>query len=141
MMKNRSIFRKKTLERISSPEQLTDYLRVTDPGIWVFLSAVILLLVGMLAWAAVGTIETVAAGKAVVEDGRAEVIITDSVDGDLATGMPIRIAKEESVVSKISEDEYGRALLYCETALPDGTYDADIITEQIHPIRFLIDNR
>ena len=140
-MKKRSIFRKKALERISSPEQLTDYLRVTDPGIWVFLSAVILLLVGMLAWAAVGTIETVAAGKAVVEDGRAEVIITDSVDDDLATGMPIRLAKEESVVSTISEEEYGRALLYCETALPDGTYDADIITEQIHPIRFLIDNR
>ena len=28
-----SVFRKKTLDRISSPEQLTDYLHVTNPGI------------------------------------------------------------------------------------------------------------
>ncbi|HAG12584.1 MAG TPA: NHLP bacteriocin system secretion protein, partial [Ruminococcus sp.] len=34
------VFRKKSLDRISSPEQLTDYLRVTNPGIWVVLAAV-----------------------------------------------------------------------------------------------------
>ena len=37
-----TVFRKKTLDRIASPEQLTDYLRVTNPGIWVILVAVIL---------------------------------------------------------------------------------------------------
>ena len=31
--KEQKIFREKTIERISSPEQLTDYLRVTNPGI------------------------------------------------------------------------------------------------------------
>ena len=44
----KSLFRKETLDRISSPEQLTDYLRVTNPGIWVVLAAVILLLAGIL---------------------------------------------------------------------------------------------
>ena len=28
------IFRKKSLDRISSPEQLNDYIRVANPGIW-----------------------------------------------------------------------------------------------------------
>ena len=32
---HQTVFRKKTLERISSPDQLTDYLCVTNPGIWV----------------------------------------------------------------------------------------------------------
>ncbi len=41
---NTSFFRKKSLDRISSPEQLTDYLRVTNPGIWIFLAAVVVLL-------------------------------------------------------------------------------------------------
>ena len=41
------------MERISSPEQLTDYLRVTNLGIWAVLTAVILILVGIIAWAAV----------------------------------------------------------------------------------------
>ena len=31
------------------PDQLTDYYRVTNPGIWVILSAVILLLAGVFA--------------------------------------------------------------------------------------------
>ena len=39
------IFRKSALDSISSPEQLTDYLKVTDPGVWIILAAVILLLV------------------------------------------------------------------------------------------------
>ena len=37
-----TVFRKKTLDRIASPEQLTDYLRVTNPGIWVVLGAVLM---------------------------------------------------------------------------------------------------
>ena len=43
-----NIFRKKALDRISSPENLTDYLRVANPGIWVVLAAVILLLAGVI---------------------------------------------------------------------------------------------
>ena len=52
------VFRKETLERIASPEQLTDYLRVTNPGIWAVLLSVIVLLGGLLAWASVGTLES-----------------------------------------------------------------------------------
>ncbi len=47
-----TVFRKKALERMSSPEQLTDYLCVTNPGIWVLLAAVILLLGALFAWSA-----------------------------------------------------------------------------------------
>ena len=46
-----NLFREKTLERISSPEKLTDYLRVTNPGIWAVLGAVIILLGGLFIWA------------------------------------------------------------------------------------------
>ena len=28
------LFREKNLERLESPEQLNDYLRVTSPGVW-----------------------------------------------------------------------------------------------------------
>ena len=52
-----NVFRKEAIEMISSPEQLTDYLRVTNPGIWAVLIAVVLLLGGMLAWSCIGTLE------------------------------------------------------------------------------------
>lgn len=47
---NKSIFREKSLERIESPEQLNNYIKVANPGVWVILSAIIVLLAGMLAW-------------------------------------------------------------------------------------------
>ena len=46
------IFRKKSLDRISSPEQLNDYIRVANPGIWMILAAVIILLAGVCVWGA-----------------------------------------------------------------------------------------
>ncbi len=52
-----SIFRKKSMDRVSSPEQLNDYIRVTNPTVWLVLLAIILLLVGMLAWSIFGTVE------------------------------------------------------------------------------------
>jgi len=51
------IFRKKSLERISGPEELNDYIRVTTPSVWLVLAALVILLAGMLAWSMFGTVE------------------------------------------------------------------------------------
>lgn len=51
------LFRKKSLDRVSSPEQLNDYIQVTSPSVWLVLAAIILLIVGMLAWSVLGTVE------------------------------------------------------------------------------------
>ena len=45
------IFRKKNIDRVSSPEQLNDYVRVSNPGVWMVLTAVIVLLFGICVWA------------------------------------------------------------------------------------------
>ena len=34
-----SIFREKSLKRISSPEQLNDYIKVSQPSVWIALAA------------------------------------------------------------------------------------------------------
>ena len=52
-----SVYRKKSLEQINSPEQLDDYIRVTTPSVWIVLLALVVLLVGILAWSILGTIE------------------------------------------------------------------------------------
>ncbi len=51
------IFREKSVERVSSPEALNDYIRVTTPSVWIVLIALVILLVGMLAWSVFGTVE------------------------------------------------------------------------------------
>ena len=51
------IFREKSMKRVSSPEELNDYIHVTSPSVWLILIAVVLLLAGMLAWSIFGTVE------------------------------------------------------------------------------------
>ena len=134
-----TIFRQKTLDRINSPEQLTDYLRVTSPGIWVVLAVVILLLAGIFVWSAVGTLETTAEAVVVVEDHAA--VVVPSGAETLEAGMPLRIAGQEYIVAAANTDEYGRSVGAAEVNLPDGTYDATVVVEQTHPIEFLLTSR
>lgn len=63
------IFRKKSIDKVSSPEKLDDYIRVTTPSVWITLAAIVILLVGATVWGffgeltihnADGTTETVA---------------------------------------------------------------------------------
>jgi len=134
-----SVFRKKTLDRISSPEQLTDYLCVTNPGIWVVLAAVILLLAGLFAWSMTGTLETTAEVKVVVADKTAEVIPLGSET--LADGMPLRVAGQEFMIAFVRTDEYGRQVGTAQADLPDGTYDGTVVVNETHPICFLTESR
>ena len=90
-----SVFRKESLDRISSPEQLQDYLKVTNPGIWVVLVAVIVALLGLLAWSATGKLETLADAVTVIDGGRARVYLTETNKGRMEEGMVIRIDSKE----------------------------------------------
>lgn len=51
---NNSIFRQKSIDRISSPEKLDDYIRVTTPSVWITLAAIVILLVGAIIWGIFG---------------------------------------------------------------------------------------
>ncbi len=51
------LFRKKSLQKISSPEQLDDYIRVTTPSVWLVLLALIILLAGLLVYSIFGTVD------------------------------------------------------------------------------------
>lgn len=138
-----SLFRQKALDRISSPEQLTDYLRVTTPGIWVILAAVILLLGGLFVWSTVGTIETRVKAKAVVKDHSAVIILPElPQDAELKESETVvRIDDKEYVISSVERDEYGRISCKAEADLEDGTYDGLVILDRTKPIEFLITSR
>lgn len=136
---NPGFFRQKSIERISSPEQLNSFLRVTNPGIWLLLAAVIVLLCGLFAWSMVGNLETVSDGVAVIENGTAQIMITDGSGGDLGTGMTVRIGDEEYSITTVEKDEYGRKVAQAPIDKADGKYDVKVVTESIHPIKFLFE--
>ena len=51
---DKKLFREKNIERVSSPEKLDDYIRVTTPGVWIVLLAILILLGGALIWGIFG---------------------------------------------------------------------------------------
>ena len=58
------IFREKSLNKVTSPEQLDDYIKVTTPSVWFILFALLLVIVGAVVWGIFGEI-TVDTGSGV----------------------------------------------------------------------------
>ena len=64
-----NLFRKKSLERISSPEQLNAYIRVSTPSVWMLLAAIVILLVDVCVWGVFGHLDTRLSVAAIAQDG------------------------------------------------------------------------
>ena len=139
----KQVFRKKSVERISSPEQLQDYMRVTTPGTWMVLAAVILLLAGLIVSSALVNVESTIPGQAtVIEDGMLlQIELPLSQKSLVSPGMVVRVSDREAKVDMVFQAEDALQVL---AELPEdgeklapGTYDAQIITETVTPISFL----
>lgn len=55
-MSHNTLFRKKSLDRISSPDDIDDYIKISSPSIWLILIAILVVLAGSLIWSFYGTI-------------------------------------------------------------------------------------
>lgn len=139
----KQVFRKKSVERIASPEQLQDYMRVTTPGTWMVLTAVILLLAGLIVSSALVNVESTIPGQAtVIEDGMLlQIELPLSQKSLVSPGMVVRVSDREAKVDMVFQAEDALQVL---AELPEdgeklapGTYDARIVTETVTPISFL----
>ena len=134
--KKTQIFRQKTLDRISSPEQLTDYLHVTNVGVWVVFSVIILLLAAFFVWASLGKLETTVAAKAVVRDGSAQMTVIQNAE--ITSGMTFRVGGTEGQIAEVGQDEMGLTVATAPVELANGNYAAVIVVESVSPISFLL---
>jgi len=53
------IFNKESLDRLSEPDALDKYIRVANPGAWLAVVAVALVLIALFAWASLGSVDGV----------------------------------------------------------------------------------
>ena len=126
-MEQQQAFRKESLERVSSPEQLGDYLRVTSPAVWVVLAAVILLLASLFVWSSVTAVESYAAGEAEVRSGVLTLTFDDAEKAqNVEVGMNVSVGDLVTPVLSIGHDENGKLLAVADVSLPDGSYEARV---------------
>ena len=118
-------------ERITSPEQLHDYLHVTNAAIWIILGAVILLLVISLIWASKATINSYADATATVRKGTMVVRLADpDSNKSLQSGMQVFVGDNVSTLSSVGHDPNGIVYAVAQTTLADGDYSARILLKQ-----------
>lgn len=154
------LFRAKSLERVSSPEQLNDYIRVTNPSVWIALLAVVVLLFGICVWGVFGRLDTVLTVGAITEGNQTVCYVKESDIDVVTTGLIVRLEEEEYAISQIApqpvqtdenfpeylahlggitEGEWVYAVMLDGTAGTDGgIYEAQIVTESIAPMSFVV---
>lgn len=122
-----ALFKKESLERVSSPEQLSDYLHVTTPAIWVVLAAVILLLASFFVWSSVTAVGSFAAGEATVHDNVLTIRFDDAEKASFVeVGMNVHVGDLVTPVLSVGSDEAGDSIAIAKADLPDGRYAARV---------------
>ena len=134
----KTIFREKNVNELNSPDELNEYLRVTSPSTWLVISAVIVLLAGLIVWASVGEIQTKEHAVVSVKGDQAIVDVSGSRAEMVRQGNPVLIEGQTVTLSEVSIDEYGRAVGKATVnGLSEGSYEAEVVVESIKPISFL----
>lgn len=156
---NTKLFRKSSIDRVNSPEQLNEYIQVTSPSMWLVLAAVILLLIGVVVWGVFGTVETTIETGVLVQDSRAVCYIPAEDASLVEEGMKVTVGNDTGELKALSEipiqvdDAFDDYILYltgmtvgdfCYAAelelsdAADGIYDAVITVDSTRPISFVI---
>lgn len=156
-MSNETVFRDKAIERISSPDLLNDYVRLSDPGVWFVLAAITALLTGACIFGVFGHIDSTVPGVGIAKNRKMVCLVKKEYKDRFSDDMEAKIDGARYGVSPRSDrpvtvwDTTDAYALYVGNMQPgewvfeldvdgsfsDGTYDMQVITEQISPLSFL----
>lgn len=165
-MADRKIFREKSLERISSPDRLNEYIKVSSPGVWFAMLAVTVFLIGAVVWAITGRVAVYVPAVANANDGITTLyvpcneldksVIDDAIDfetdsgrfvlkGNTASANPIEVTSKlldeiDPIVVYTGQIRKGDRLYILEgtSKLEDGVSTCKVVSEEHAPIDFII---
>lgn len=160
MEKKETIFRQKSVERVSSPEQLDNYLKVTSPSVWIILIGIIIILVAAITWSVYGSLKTYTPVGCAIEGDYAYCYVKEEESSKIEAGMVVEILAK-NVQFEISEIDYAGVkipdsyaylqhlvgvtsndyviIMYskCQN-IDNGYYAGRIATESVSPLTFIL---
>lgn len=156
---NNTLFRKKNIDRISSPEQLNDYIHISNPSAWIILAAFSILLVGICIWGIFGKLDTTLSVVAIKKGNHVVCCVKEADYEKIQVGMIVAIDEKEFSVTGMEKtpipvdgsiSEYAKHLgtlidgewihyVYtdCPLELEGDVFPAKIVIERIHPLYFV----
>lgn len=134
-----TLFRQKSLDKVKSPDNLSEYIKVVNPSVWVLLASVLVLLLGLCCWGIFGSVQTVIAAQVQCDNGESICVLSQEDGSRVTPGMTVSVNGTEATVREVRTQADGCiCYLTLEQPLPDGLYDARIVVESLHPISFLL---
>lgn len=128
---------KKENQNISNPDELNKILQKTNPLVWITLGIVLLVLVLLLVWSVVTTLEIKTHGTANVKSQMASIYVDEAKADGIDVGDKIYISDKEGEIVGVENDGHYTS---SNIQLDDGEYDAYIVVKEIRPIEFLLGN-
>jgi len=101
--KGSSIFNQTAQQRLSSPDDLDKYLRVTTPKVWVALLAIMALAMGLLAWGFFGSVSSNVTTTGTCVDGMTFCLLDGSQIASVNCGDAAYIYGQQGSVASVSE--------------------------------------
>lgn len=155
---NEQLFRKKSIDRVSSPEQLNEYIRVSNPSVWILLTAIVILLIGVCVWGVFGHLDTELSLVAIAENGNTTVFVKEADIASIEKGMAVTVGGKEYKVTEISaqptavDGTFTEYVLHVgglqvgewvysvsiDGELPDGIHHAEIVIDSVPPMSFVL---
>lgn len=136
-----SVFREKSLQRISSPEELDRYIRVSNPSVWIVLSAILVLLTGFIIWGIFGRLETVVSVNGTVENGEMVAVLPYDDLNSAKVKQDMFVYMDDNQVGKVSNVSVNpngeRVARFSTTKLADGKYTLGVMVESINLMYFI----
>jgi len=153
-----NLFRKKSMDRISSPEQLNDYIRVSTPSVWLLLIAIVVLLVGVCVWGVFGRMETTLPVAAVAREGAVTAYVREADVQKVAQGAAVSVGDAAGKVCFIAAEpvkvdasftEYMRHVggmqegewvypVMLDVDCPEGVHAGRIVIDSVSPMSFVL---
>ena len=99
----KSIFNKKATEKLRSPDDLDKYVQVTNPSVWVVLTACVALLAGLLAWGVFGSVTTSVSATGVAVNGEAMCFLSADDTAKVHVGDVANVSGELLRVSQVAK--------------------------------------
>lgn len=158
MDEKKQIFRQSSIDRISSPEDLNEYVRVANPSVWMVMTAVIILLAGFFIWGWTGTLESTVSAVCVSESSSSVLYLSEEAADKVVPGMKISCDGEEFKVVSVDGEpveagavlsEYAMHLgdfrtgewicrIRTDGTLPEGVFPAEVTVGEVSPMSFVL---
>jgi hypothetical protein len=157
--KKKSIFRQESLDRVESPEQLDQYIRVSKPSAWIMVAALLVASVSLLVWGFTGSLpQTITVKGITAENGVIYCYVDpsdvqDSLEGSTMTGtvsemssVPYSLEEVSEILQKdwIIDQLISSGYVYQlkveteEEPAQDIIVQASIVTSEVKPIEYVM---